>query len=106
MKVLFDHGVPVPLRRHFPEHSVAVAFEQGWATLKNGDLISAAIASGFDVLLTTDKNLSHQQNLADVKIAVVVLPTTSWPKLRTMLPQIAKAISESKSGAVQMVRSS
>ncbi len=46
---------------------------RGWDKLVNGALLSAAEAAGFEVLITTDKNLSYQQNLATRKIAVVVL---------------------------------
>ena len=62
MKVSLDHCVPRPLRRHLPGHSDKTAFEIGWALVKNGDLIRTAEAD-FDVLITCDKNLRHQQNL-------------------------------------------
>lgn len=63
MKILFDQGTPVPLRRSLPKHEVATAFERGWAALQNGELLSAAEAEGFEVLVTTDQNLRYQQNL-------------------------------------------
>ena len=77
MKVLFDQGTPVPLRRHLANHQVSTAFELGWATLKNGELLRQAEAAGFSVLITTDRNLKHQQNLSERTIALVVLSTTS-----------------------------
>ena len=55
MLILFDQGTPVPLRPFLPGHTVKTAAEQGWSTLSNGDLLRAAEAAGFDVLLTTDK---------------------------------------------------
>ena len=63
MRVLFDQGVPVPLRRHFHPHEVDTAAELGWSELKNGDLISSAEAGGYETLVTTDQNLRYQQNL-------------------------------------------
>lgn len=54
-------------------HSVTEARECGWATLKNGDLLSVAEQAGFDVLVTADKNIRYQQNLRGRKIAIVVL---------------------------------
>ena len=91
MKILFDQGTPVPLRRHLPGHVVSTAFEQGWSELKNGDLLAAAELQ-FDAFITTDKNLRYQQSLAGRKLAVVVLPFTSWPKLQIHLVGIREAV--------------
>ena len=55
---------PAPLRRYLVEHEVVTAFERGWATLKNGELLQAAENEGFAVLVTTDTNLKYQQNLS------------------------------------------
>lgn len=82
MRGLFDHGVPVPLREELEFAVVATAFELGWHTLRNGELISRADNSGFDLILTTDKNLRYQQNITGRKIAIVVLSTISWPRIR------------------------
>ena len=57
MKILFDQGTPVPIRRFLEGHVVRTAAQQAWDTLRNGELLDAAEADGFDVLLTTDKNL-------------------------------------------------
>lgn len=64
MRVLFDQGTPAPLRHGLAGHQVDTAFERGWSRLENGALITAAEAAGFDALVTTDKNLKYQQNLA------------------------------------------
>ncbi len=77
MRVLFDQGTPVPLRRYLALHAVATVFEKGWSTLQNGELLSTAEYEGFEVLVTTDQNLRYQQNLENRQIAVVVLMTTS-----------------------------
>lgn len=61
---LFDQGVLVPLRNApIAVGVIETAFERGWATLKNGELVEMA-SQHFDVLVTTDKNLRYQQNLA------------------------------------------
>ena len=73
MKILFDQGTPVPLRRCLPAHSVTTAFEQGWCDLENGKLLDAAEQSGFELMLTTDSNLQYQQNLTERRIAIIVL---------------------------------
>lgn len=76
MKVLFDQGTPAPLRHSLREHEIVTAFERGWQTLKNGELLSTAEADGFAAIITTDKNLRYQQNLADRRLSIVVLMTT------------------------------
>ncbi len=70
MRVLFDQGTPVPLRRYLALHAVATVFEKGWSTLQNGELLSTAEYEGFEVLVTTDQNLRYQQNLENRQIAV------------------------------------
>ncbi len=92
MKVLFDQGVPVPLRKHLPEHEVSTAFELGWNELSNGELIEAAENAIFDVLITTDQNLRYQQNLNNRTIAIVVLMSTSWPKIQTKLDVVSAVL--------------
>jgi predicted nuclease of predicted toxin-antitoxin system len=94
MRVLFDQGTPAPLRRVLSHHTVATAFERGWATLRNGDLLSAAERDGFDVLVTTDSNLRYQQNLSTRRIAVVVLTTTSWPRIQGATALVVAAVDQ------------
>ena len=77
MRVLFDQGTPVPLRESLPRHEVSTAYERNWATLENGDLLDAAEREGFEIFVTTDKNLKHQQNLGVRRIAIVVLTSTT-----------------------------
>ena len=92
MRVLFDQGTPVPLRRSLTGHRVATAYELGWSTLKNGDLLRSAEEQGFEVLVKTDTNLRYQQNLTSRRIAVIVLSTTSWPRIRSVVKQVAATI--------------
>jgi hypothetical protein len=68
MLILFDQGTPDPLRRFLRGHRVISAREQGWSTLVNGELLRVAEQAGFDLFLTTDKNLFYQQNLKAVKL--------------------------------------
>jgi hypothetical protein len=97
MKILFDHGTPVPLRRQLAGHEISTAYEMGWATLNNGSLLAAAEAA-FAAFVTTDQNLRYQQNLAGRKLAILVLPTTSWPEIQKHTNQIAAAVSALKPG--------
>jgi hypothetical protein len=82
VRILFDQGTPAPLRSHLSTHQISTAFELNWGTLKNGDLLSEAETAGFEVLVTTDQNLRYQQNLSKRRIAVVVIGTTSWPRIK------------------------
>ncbi len=92
MRVLFDQGTPVPLRQHLADHQVTTAYELGWGSLKNGELLQQAESQGFEVLVTTDQNLKYQQHLEARRIAIVVLGVTSWPRLQTVLPAIVEAL--------------
>jgi hypothetical protein len=76
VKILFDQGTPVPLRNSLRDHEIVTAFERGWQTLENGDLLRTAEADGFHAIVTTDKNLRYQQNLANRLLSIVVLMTT------------------------------
>lgn len=103
MRVLFDQGVPAPLRKKPGGCDVKTAFEMGWSDLENGALLAAAEAAQFAIFLTTDKNLRFQQNLTGRQIAVDVLSTTSWPRIQTSLAEIVAALSASRKGSFVMV---
>ena len=104
MKILFDQGTPAPLRLFLPQHDVATAYERAWATLKNGELLAAAEEAGFTVFVTTDTNLIHQQNLSTRRIAVVVLSTTSWPRIRASADLVVQAVNRAAAGSYSDVR--
>jgi len=98
MRILFDQGTPVPLRRYLTEHSVTTAYEEGWSNFSNGDLLKSAEDKGYQIFVTTDRNLRYQQNLSDRQMAIVVLLSTSWPKIRTQTDKICDVINEIKLG--------
>jgi hypothetical protein len=100
VKVLLDQGTPAPLRSALPQHEVRTAFELGWSRLTNGELLAAAEGRGFDVLITTDKNLRFQQNLGHRRMAVLVLGTTSWPRIRRHLATVASAVQAAQPGTI------
>jgi hypothetical protein len=91
MKILFDHGTPAPLRRVLAGRQVSTAYEMGWARLGNGDLLAAAEKS-FDAFITTDQHLRYQQNLTNRQLAILGLPTTSWPEIQRHLTEVAEAL--------------
>jgi hypothetical protein len=73
--------------------------ERDWATLKNGELLSVAEQSGFDLLVTADKNIRYQQNLLGRKIAIVVLTLGRWGPVRMRLTEIAAAVNAATPGS-------
>lgn len=99
MRVLFDQGTPVPLRRFLTQHEVSTAFERGWSMLKNGELLVAAESAGFAVLVTTDTNLRYQQNLRARRISVVVLSTPSWPRIQSAIAAVVEAIDRAEAAS-------
>jgi hypothetical protein len=100
MLVLFDNGTPRTLARHLIDHhTVTEARARGWEELENGELLSKADAAGFEVLVTTDKNLSYQQNLAGRKIAIVVLGQGRWSLIKRCVPQIVATVNAATPGS-------
>lgn len=97
MRILFDQGVPVPLRRAFSFGEVKTAYEMGWSNLENGTLLEEAEAR-FDAFVTTDKNLAYQQKIAGRRLAILVLPTPRWPDLQPVASEIANAVLSLKEG--------
>lgn len=97
MRVLFDQGTPLPLRDALTGHEVRTAFELGWSTMRNSELLAEAERQ-FDLLVTTDQNLRFQQNLQGRRLAVLVLPTTSWPILRGRIREIVATVNEMRPG--------
>ena len=97
MKVLLDNNIPIAIRKLLGKHHVFTSAYMGWTHLQNGDLLAAAEAGGFDVMVTADQNLSYQQSLAKRKIALVVLGTPRWSILSKHVPQIVAAVDAAKS---------
>ena len=91
--VLFDNGTPRTLARSLIDHhTVTEARARGWQELENGELLNVAEAAGFEVLVTTDKNLSYQQNLAARRIAVIVLGAGRWTLIKPHVARVVAAV--------------
>jgi len=104
VRILFDQGTPVPLRNLLsPQHAVETAFERGWSTLKNGDLLRVAEQEGFDVFVTTDRNLRYQLNPGGRTIAIVVLTSTSWPRIQKVATAVSQAIDAALPGSFKEI---
>src|SRR5580658_4799249 len=99
MRILFDHGTPSGIAASLSDHDITEAIERGWDRVSNGELLRAAEAAGFDVLLTTDKRIRYQQNLAGRKIAIVVLGNSTWRVVRLHLDRIAQIVDAVEPGS-------
>jgi hypothetical protein len=100
MLILLDHGTPRGLVRVLSGHTVVTAFEKGWDTLKNGELLRAAEENAVELLLTTDRRIQYQQNLKGRKIAIVVLTgTTKWARVRLYFETIIAAVNAAEPGS-------
>ena len=99
MLILLDNNAPRGLVRALAGHTVMEARECGWATLRNGDLLTVAEQAGFDVLVTADKNIRNQQNLGGRKIAIVVLMQLRWRSVSRKLVEIAAAVNAASPGS-------
>jgi hypothetical protein len=100
MRILLDECVPRPLRRELAGHDVRTIQEMGWAGKKNGELLALMAGASFEMLLTVDQNLRHQQNLAASGVAVVVMvaPTNRLADLLPLIPGVQAALSGIKAG--------
>jgi predicted nuclease of predicted toxin-antitoxin system len=94
MRLLLDGSLPRRLRDHLPGHQVSTVVEAGWGGVKNGELLRLA-GTEFDVFVTADRNLRHQQNLAALPIAVVVVVAASneLPVILPLVPDLMAAMS-------------
>jgi Domain of unknown function (DUF5615) len=101
MRLLLDECVPRALRKELPGHDVRTVAEEGWAGLRNGDLLKRA-AERFDLFLTINRNLEYQQNFAGRKLAVIVVhaPSNDVEVLRPFMPAVLAAIPKCKPGKV------
>lgn len=104
MRVILDECVDWRLTRHIDGHEVKTARQMGWSTIKNGELLALA-AQAFDVFVTVDRNLSFQQNLGRLPLAVVVISarTNRLADLIPRVPQLLSAIESIKAGEAVLV---
>jgi len=99
MLVLFDNGAPRGLARFLTGHSVEEARSRGWEELANGELIDAAEQAGFEVMVTTDKNIRYQQSFKARTIAIVVLEHSQWPMVQLVAEKIVAAVNGAQPGS-------
>ena len=99
MKILLDECVTKHLKPHLSDHEVSTVRELGWSGIKNGKLMTLCVDYQFDIVLTIDKNLQHQQNLEKYPLAIVILNSFTskieelvefLPALRLKIPNLQK----------------
>jgi hypothetical protein len=105
VRVLLDECIDERLRHEFREHDCQTARYAGLAGLKNGALLLAAEGAGFEVIVTVDQNIPHQQNVSNRRIAILILraPTNRLEHLRRMIPAVLAALAVIQSGEVLTV---
>jgi hypothetical protein len=104
VKVFLDECIDWRLSRGIVDHEVKTARQMGWTTIKNGELLALA-AAHFDAFVTVDRNLSFQQSIETMDIAVVVLRATSnrLGDLTLLIPGLLDALRSAKPGRVVIV---
>lgn len=98
MNILLDQGTPVQLRHWLSAHWVSTTYEQGWSHVTNQDLFLLAGEQGYRLLIATDINLRYQQNLQPPSLAILVLSTTSWPRIKDGAEEMATVITSIRPG--------
>lgn len=108
MKLLLDENLPKRLKKDFPEHEIFTVADKGWNSRKNGELLGLMLAENFDVLMTFDRNLEHQQNFEKYPLAVFVLiaENNTYQILSALVPNIKIELEKNlPTGAVRIEKS-
>lgn len=105
MKILIDECLPKKLKLELSDHFVQTVPEVGWAGKQNGDLLRVAEIK-FDVLLTNDQNMEHQQYLKQFDLAFIVLvaSTNDINDLRPLMPAVSDILLTIKPGEIKYVK--
>jgi predicted nuclease of predicted toxin-antitoxin system len=96
MRILLDESVPGKFGAYLPGHECISVQRQGWASIKNGKLLALAATADFDVLLTADKGMEYQQNLATLPVSILIVLARSnrINDLALAVPKILAALPE------------
>lgn len=105
MRILIDECVDQRLRSLLPGHDCETAAYAKLSGLKNGALLAAAEAAGFEVIITTDQEIPYQQNLTTRQISIIVLcaPTNRLVDLKRLLPDAIRTLGSIKAGEVTRI---
>jgi hypothetical protein len=97
LNILPDESAPRLIKTSLSQFSIRTVQELGWTGMKNGDLLAAAEGQ-FDVFITADRSLRHQQSLAGRRLAVLVLPSHQVPIVMGLIPTIEQALTAVQPG--------
>jgi len=103
VKVLLDENLDHRLRTNLGPHEVFTASYMGWDGFKNGRLLQASEDEYFDVLVTGDQTLFHEQSSTGRRLAIVALSSVEWRILKDHLPRIIAAVESAVPGSFQAV---
>ena len=103
MRILFDQGTPRPLRDHLSEHAVDTAAEKGWSELSNGELLDHTETEAYELMITTDQNMRHQQNLGHRQMAIIVLLSNRWPRIQSGVEEVRNAVERIQPGELRQI---
>ena len=103
MKVLLDEMLPIGVREFLPQHDVVTAAYAGLAGISNGEMIRRAIAGGFDVIVSLDLGIPHQQNLDRHGIGFVLVPHNDVDLIRAYADELLDAVGNVTPGKVERV---
>jgi predicted nuclease of predicted toxin-antitoxin system len=94
MRILLDNNVHHKFATLLPDHDVTHVQSLGWESLRNGELLRTADDARFEVLITADKQMRHQQNLTNRKISVIVLSSRllKWKDIEPLAPMVRRAL--------------
>lgn len=105
MRILLDECLPARLRRALPDHDVHTVQGLGWAGTKNGALLRRAVENGFTVFLTVDRNLEYQQDVSDMRLAIIALRshTNDIVDLLPLMPAVLAILPDVSAGSVTRI---
>jgi hypothetical protein len=105
VRILLDECIDWRLSRAIRGHDVRSVHQAGWAGIKNGELLAIAASERFDAFVTVDRNLSFQQNLTGLRIAVIVLRarTNRLSELLPLVPNLLSALDNAEPGVITLV---
>lgn len=105
MRILLDESVPARLGVLLKGHTTITVQRQGWTSIKNGRLLALAATAEFDVLLTADKGMEYQQNLATLPVSIVIMLAKSnrVEDLGLAIPNVLAALAEMKPRTLRKV---
>ena len=106
MRVLLDEQLPRQLARELTSHDVRTVQQEGWAGLRNGELVRRAADNGFEVFVTADQSIAFQQNLASSPLRIIVLAAVSnaLEDLLPLVPDLLQRIETARSGEIVTIR--